>query len=93
MMLTKNILPFALTIISLLIIDQLIKIHMQYLINNHTNVDISKYRKMRNILYILIMIIVTIGFIHYLIRARSEFGQNFSYFRFIFGTVKCRHLT
>jgi hypothetical protein len=93
MLSTKTTLLFALLIVSLLITDQLIKIHMQYLINNKIYKNIPLYKKIRSYLYVLIIIIICIGYIHYFLRARSQFGKDFSYSKFIIGTVNCAHIT
>ena len=89
LMSTKNKLLTSIIVLTLLIIDQTIKIHMQYTLKHNPEKDVSNLTKIRETLFIILVAIIIIGYIHYFIRARSEFGNDFSYLKFIFGTISC----
>jgi hypothetical protein len=89
LMSTKSKLLASVTVLLVLVIDQTIKIHMQYLLQHNKNEDLSIYQKVRDFLYLFLIIVIVVGYIHYFIRARREFGQMFEYKKFIFGTNAC----
>ena len=90
LMSTKNKLFASATVLILLIIDQTIKIHMQYTLKQDPTKDLSTFSKVREILFIILVVVIVLGYIHYFIRARNEFGLNFEYSKFIFGTTQCK---
>ena len=91
LMSTKSKLLASTAVLILLIIDQTIKIHMQYTLKHHPEKNLDTLKKVREGLFTILIVIIIVGYIHYYIRARRDFGKNFSYSKFIFGTVHCFH--
>jgi hypothetical protein len=80
---------FSLPVLIILIIDQSLKSHSDYL--NKTKPDdkqILELNKTRNALYIAMLSLIVIGFIHYFFRQLYEFGPNFSFTKLLFSS-KC----
>jgi len=92
LMSTKSKLLASMTVFIILVIDQTIKIHIQNVQSKNPIADIRNYQKARDYLYILLIIVIVFGYIHYFIRARNEFGKDFSYVSFIFGTHHCNNM-
>ena len=55
------------------------KIHTNYILTN-----------LENTLFILSLLMLVIGVLFYLKRKQNEYGANFNYIIFIFGTLKCK---
>lgn len=91
LMSTKSKLLASATVLILLIIDQTIKIHIQYVQKHEPTKNLDTLKQIREHLFIILVAVIIIGYIHYFIRARNEFGKNFNYSKFIFGTVHCIH--
>ena len=91
LMSTKSKILASITVLIILIIDQTIKIHIQYILKHHPERNIAHLNTIREYLYIVLVAVIIIGYIHYFIRARLEFGDKFNYNKFIFGTVHCFH--
>jgi hypothetical protein len=64
---------------------------MQYTLKHHPEKDLDTLKKLREGLFTILIVIIIVGYIHYYIRARRDFGKKFSYSKFIFGTVHCFH--
>ena len=89
LMSTKSKLIASITVLLILIVDQTLKIHMQQVLKRNPTEDLSTIQKVRDNLFKILVAVIIIGYIHYFIRARSEYGNNFSYSKFVFGTVQC----
>lgn len=90
LLLIKSKWYFSLPVLSLLVIDQLIKSHITYITNkNNKDERITYYNNVRKVLGIVIYILIFIGFIAYLIRQKMEFGDDFKITTFLFSS-KCR---
>jgi len=92
LMSTKSKLLASAAVLILLIIDQTILLQIKYNIKKDPNANTNKLQKARKWLLVTLVAVVFIGYVHYFIRARREFGTDFSYPKFVFGTVKCAGL-
>ena len=81
----KSKLYFALPVLLLLIINQIIKYHKEYLYKkNKLDKSIKKYEYLRIIINIIIKFLIIIGFLDYVILQYLEFGNDFSLYKLIF---------
>jgi len=81
---------FSLPVFIILIIDQSLLSQTNYLKKQNTNdSQINTINQVRNILYIVILCLIGIGFIHYFFRQRKEFGSEFSFTKLLF-TSSCK---
>lgn len=88
-LMTKSKWYFSLPVLLIIIIDQSIKFHIEYLNDiNSSDKSINEFEKLRNILYILLIGLIIVGFTHYGIRQYNEFGNDFSITKLLF-TSKC----
>ena len=70
---------FSLPVFLILIVDQSLQSQINYLTKkNEKDPQISDLNKTRNILYIVLLGLIVIGFIHYFFRQWAEFGRDFS---------------
>lgn len=90
MMVTKSKWYFSLTAISLLLADQVLKNHIAYLRKQDPSADVSRFEKARTVLEISMVVLIVVGYAHYFILQRRDYGSDFSWPKFVFGTVKCR---
>ena len=75
---------FSIPVLLLLITDQSLKVHHDYLQKNNSNDDsLASLNKWRNYLSIAIYSIIIIGFIAYGIRQYKEFGADFSWIKLL----------
>lgn len=84
---------FSLPVLGLLLIDQSIRIQVEYLEKKEEetdkkNADIQWWNKIRSILTVVIGILIVAGVIHYAMRQRKEFGKDFRWDTFFFAS-KC----
>ena len=91
LMSTKSQLLASGTVLALLIVDQTIKLHMQYTLKHTPGKDLSYLQNIRENLFKILILVIGIGYIHYFIQAYTKLGNNFSYSKFIFGSVHCFH--
>jgi len=82
---------FSLPVLSLLVIDQIIKAQIDYLTkadakSNTNTIDILS--RVRFALTILIILLIIIGFVMYAIRQKMEFGDEFNFATLLFSS-KC----
>ena len=88
-MMIKSKWYYSIPVLTLLIIDQSIKAHIQYLTNtNPSNTNINYYTKLRDAVYKVIVTLIIVGFVHYAYRQYIEFGPDFSWSKLIFSS-KC----
>jgi len=81
---------FSLPVFIILIIDQSLLSQTNYLKKQNPNdPQINTINQVRNILYIVILCLIGIGFIHYFFRQRKEFGSEFSFTKLLF-TSSCK---
>ena len=89
LMMIKSKWYYSIPVLTLLIIDQSIKAHIQYLTNiNPSDTNINYYIKLRDALYKVIITLIIVGFVHYAYRQHAEFGPDFSWYKLIFSS-KC----
>ena len=80
---------FSLPVLGLLVVDQGIKVHLEHAKQNESKEGASKdssiplYERIRNILNIVIIAIIIIGFFMYAIRQKEEFGASFSWMKLL----------
>jgi hypothetical protein len=78
---------FSLPVLLILIIDQSLLSHNNYLAKqNNKNPEIVKINQARNGLYIALLSLIVIGFIHYFFRQLIEFGSDFSLTKLLFAS-------
>ena len=82
----------SVSLIILLVIDQNIKMQMNYEKNQNITKNVATYEKIRIGIYIAIIGVAVIGFILYGLRAYREFGAEFSGFKLFFGTNHCNNV-
>lgn len=80
------------SLIILLVIDQNIKMQMNYEKNQNITKNVATYEKIRTGIFIAIIGVAVIGFILYGLRAYREFGAEFSGLKLFFGTNNCNTL-
>lgn len=86
---TKSKWYFIMTVLALLLIDQIIKNHIMYLQTTNPDKDITNYQKARaGLLYATVGVIV-VGSFDYLLKQRKDYGKDFSWTTFLLGTNKC----
>ena len=84
-LMTKSKWYFSLPVLLIIIIDQSIKFHIEYLNNiNSLDKSINEFEDIRNILYKLLIVLIIIGFTHYGIRQYNDFGNDFSITKLLF---------
>jgi hypothetical protein len=80
------------SLIILLVIDQNIKMQMNYEKNQNITKNVATYEKIRTGIFIAIIGVAVIGFILYGLRAYREFGAEFSGLKLFFGTNNCNNI-
>ena len=91
---TKSKAWASILVVTLLIVDQTIKMQMNYL-SNQEEVDqqqLSRLRQIRRVLYAAMIVVIVAGFVHYYIYQKGEYGDAFDLNTFIFGVPKCREM-
>jgi hypothetical protein len=79
LLMTKSKWYFSIPTLILLLIDQSFKFQIDFdKTKDPKNPIIIRYEKIREIIYLIIIIIIVVGFIHYAIRQYNEFGSDFS---------------
>ena len=93
-LMTKSKWQYSLPVLLLLVIDQTIRVHTEYLGKMKVNVEENKmsikvWEDVRYYINILIGGAILFGVVHYYIRQKREFGNAFSLGSFFF-TSKCK---
>lgn len=76
----------------ILIIDQTIKLHMDYKTQNNDKTNMEALRNTRTLLFVTLISVAITGFVFYFIRQYSDHYEDFSYITFLFGSNKCNDL-
>jgi hypothetical protein len=87
-MATKSKWPYIAAALLLLFCDQVMRNHIEYLKNAER--DPSSYVRARFYIQWAIFGVILVGFLHYFARQRFEYGQAFSFGKFILGTTSCK---
>ena len=82
-----TIITFVLMTISYIINNQI-----EYEKNKDNKKDLSNIKKIRNILYSIIIIFIISGFSIYFLKQKKNYKNRFSFVKFIFGKSKCRSI-
>jgi hypothetical protein len=86
-MMSKSKKHFAYPLLFILVWDQMMKYHIEYL--EARNEDASKWKKVREVTHIAIYVLIFTGFIAYGVRQHNEFGSDFDLKLLVFGH-QCR---
>ena len=91
-MMTKSKWYFVLPVLTLLLIDQMIKKQLSFL--NTSGKDVKELeimqKRLTNIINNLIIIIIVIGTIHYAFLQYGEYGAKFSWKKLFLANTKCK---
>jgi steroid 5-alpha reductase family enzyme len=85
----KSKIAASMTVIVLLVVDQTIRIQMEYERKNNNLKNIENYTLARQIIFGALIATVILGYFAYMLRAKQEFGENFSHVKLFFGTNHC----
>ena len=79
LLMTKSKWYFSIPVLLLLLVDQSFKFQIEFIqkVDAKSN-KINYYENIRKKVYISIIVLIVIGFIHYAIRQYKEFGSKFS---------------
>lgn len=84
-LLTKSKWYFSLPALALMIADQTIKVHINYLQNNGADsAALSGWKDARRYLLYTMTVSIVLGAIHYAWRQRNEFGAEFKWSKLLF---------
>lgn len=89
---TKSKWQFALAILVLMVIDQMLKNHISYLEKNNKLSDETKetLKKVRKYILYVILAVIAVGIIDYYRIQKNEYKNNFDWSIFVLGTGKCK---
>ena len=79
----------SVSFVTLLIIDQTVKLHMDYKKQNGDNSNMDALRNVRTLLFVTLVSVAVTGFVLYFIRQYTDHYDDFSYITFMFGSNKC----
>ena len=82
----------SIAFVMLLIVDQTIKLHMEYKTQNNDYSNMETFRRVRAWLFLTLIAVAVIGFVLYFIRQYSDHYDDFSFVTFFFGSNKCSDL-
>jgi len=83
LLLMKSKWYFSLPILLILVIDQSMKIHSEYLVKENDLYGAAEWNTFRNKINMVILILIGVGCIHYGVRQYLENGSDFSMFTFL----------
>jgi hypothetical protein len=76
---------FSLPVLLMLLVDQSIKVHRDYLNAHNSDEDTLKlWDKIRNYINLTIIGLIVVGFGHYTVRQYLEFGSKFDFSKLLF---------
>ena len=85
LMMIKSKWYFSIPILLLLVIDQTVRAHYDYLKNkNPKDSSLSTLDLVKNNINIIVFMLIIVGFILYAIRQYNEYGSNFSFTTLLF---------
>lgn len=87
----STIIPIVITII-LLIVDQNLRIQINYLQSKDPNTDVSTLKTIRTYILYAAIAVVLLGVAFYYVKKQNDYGDQFSTSTFFFGTNVCRSL-
>lgn len=90
---TRVSFPIMLLIIILLLVSYILSSIAKKKKEENNEEEYKKYKLVQNILFIIIIVLGSLGFIIYLIEKYREYKSNFSILKFIFGNPVCRKFT
>ena len=80
LLMTKSKWYFSIPVLMLLLVDQSFKFQIEFIQKADSKSNkINYYENIRTKIYISIIILIVIGFVHYAIRQYKEFGSKFSF--------------
>lgn len=94
LMATKSKWPFIAVALATLFTDQVLRNHVAYLKNKYPNESeaaavAAPFVKARTYIKWALFAIITIGFLHYLMRQYQDKGRQFNLFKLVLGTGQC----
>ena len=91
LLMIKNKWYFSIPILLILVADQSLKHQITYLSKiNSADTNIIKYQNIGDKLYILLIVLIVCGFIHYTIKQYTDYGSKFSIGKLLF-TSTCKN--
>lgn len=88
----KNKIGAAALILILLIVDQTIKVQMDYQDRNKITNNMDLYKQIRQFIFYAVIFVAVIGYFLYYLHQRADYGADFSHLKLFFGTNKCEDL-
>jgi len=85
----KSKIESSIIVILLLVIDQTVRIHIDYKRRTNDLDNIETFELVRQILFAALIITVFVGYLLYMLRVMKEHGDDFSHIKLFFGTTKC----
>jgi hypothetical protein len=82
----------SVSFVLLLIIDQTVKLHMDYKTQNNDKTNMDTLHKVRAMLFLALVAVSVVGFLFYFIRQYSDHYDTFSFVTFFFGSNHCRDI-
>lgn len=89
---SKMDIRFTIITFVLMTISYIINNQIEYEKNKDNKKDLSNIKKIRNILYSIIIIFIISGFSIYFLKQKKNYKNRFSFVKFIFGKSKCRSI-
>lgn len=93
LLMTKSKWYFSMPVLIILVIDQTIKSHKSYIESTTPEgetPDVLYLDDIRNIINIILILLISVGFIEYIIRQRKHFGDTFSLSKLLL-EYKCKN--
>jgi hypothetical protein len=92
LLVTKSKWYFALPVLGLLLVDQTLKKHVQYLerIGKIDEATRSKYKLAARVLNGITLGLIVFGTLHYMVLQKIEYKENFSFVKFFFALGQCK---
>jgi hypothetical protein len=85
LLMTKSKWYFSIPTLAIIVIDQSVKFQIDYMKQKSPEDEyIAEYERMRDILYKLTGVVISVGFLHYAVRQYREFGKDFSFIKLLF---------
>lgn len=86
LMMTKSRAYFSIPVLLLLVLDQTLKSHQNYLEKNQSpQKTIKTIQTVRKIITLLLVVLIIVGFIEYTVHQKREYGDKFDVSKLLFG--------